>query len=173
MNVNSDRSAASFSVPASNVTTSNFFHRTPTYHSGEPTSMNNAWTRTVSTAAVTWATPDTYSAASPWGSALRWSTAATFSLTANTAPTTGACTLRFFKPGNSGEPATLSLAGLPVPTAGHCAGDFNNDGSVDFFDYLDFVDAFSTNAATADFNHDGSIDFFDYLDFVSAFSLGC
>ena len=173
MNVNSDRSAASFSVPASNVTTSNFFQRTPTYHSGEPTSMNNPWTRTVSTSAVTWATPDTYSVASPWGSALRWSTAATFSLTANTAPTTGACTLSFFKPGNSGEPATLSLAGLPVPAAGHCAGDFNNDGGVDFFDYLDFVDAFSTNAANADFNNDGSIDFFDYLDFVDAFTLGC
>ena len=54
-----------------------------------------------------------------------------------------------------------------------CRADFNMDGSVDFFDYLDFVDAFSTNAANSDFNHDGSIDFFDYLDFVDAFSIGC
>ena len=54
-----------------------------------------------------------------------------------------------------------------------CAADFNGDNSLDFFDYLDFVSAFSSGAATADFNHDNSIDFFDYLDFVDAFSTGC
>jgi hypothetical protein len=54
-----------------------------------------------------------------------------------------------------------------------CTADFNGDASVDFFDYLDFVDAFSTGAARADFNGDGAIDFFDYLDFVDAFSIGC
>ncbi len=54
-----------------------------------------------------------------------------------------------------------------------CPADFNQDGIVDFFDYLDFVDAFSAESAAADFNHDGIIDFFDYLDFVDAFSAGC
>ena len=54
-----------------------------------------------------------------------------------------------------------------------CAADFNGDGAVDFFDYLDFVDAFSAGLISADFNGDGAIDFFDYLDFVDAFSLGC
>jgi hypothetical protein len=54
-----------------------------------------------------------------------------------------------------------------------CKADFNNDLSVDFFDYLDFVDAFSSNDIRADFNGDLSIDFFDYLDFVDAFSIGC
>ena len=54
-----------------------------------------------------------------------------------------------------------------------CPADFNEDGSVDFFDYLDFVDAFSSNLPSADFNHESSIDFFDYLDFVDAFSIGC
>lgn len=57
----------------------------------------------------------------------------------------------------------------PIP----CQADFNNDCAVDFFDYLDFVDAFSTNAPEADFNLDGTIDFFDYLDFVDVFSIGC
>ena len=51
--------------------------------------------------------------------------------------------------------------------------DFNGDGSVDFFDYLDFVDAFSSGLPAADFNADGAIDFFDYLDFVDVFSSGC
>ena len=54
-----------------------------------------------------------------------------------------------------------------------CTADFNGDSSVDFFDYLDFVNAFSTGDVRADFNHDGAIDFFDYLDFVDAFSVGC
>ncbi len=54
-----------------------------------------------------------------------------------------------------------------------CAADFNCDSTVDFFDYLDFVDSFSSNLAAADFNGDSTIDFFDYLDFVDAFSIGC
>ncbi len=55
----------------------------------------------------------------------------------------------------------------------YCLADFNGDENVDFFDYLDFVDAFSSGDGTADFNGDFSIDFFDYLDFVDAFSTGC
>ena len=54
-----------------------------------------------------------------------------------------------------------------------CAADFNHDGVIDFFDYLDFVNAFATRQAAGDYNHDGVIDFFDYLDFVQAFSIGC
>lgn len=54
-----------------------------------------------------------------------------------------------------------------------CPPDFNCDASVDFFDYLDFVAAFSANDPGADFNADTSIDFFDYLDFVASFSTGC
>ncbi len=61
------------------------------------------------------------------------------------------------------DPATLSV----------CAANFNCDNAVDFFDYLDFVDAFSANSPESDFNHDSAIDFFDYLDFVDAFSTGC
>jgi hypothetical protein len=54
-----------------------------------------------------------------------------------------------------------------------CLADFNRDGSLDFFDYLDFVAAFASTSSAADFNHDSIVDFFDYLDFVNAFSLGC
>ncbi len=54
-----------------------------------------------------------------------------------------------------------------------CDADFNGDGVVDFFDYLDFVQAFAANASEADFNADGVIDFFDYLDFVQVFAAGC
>jgi hypothetical protein len=54
-----------------------------------------------------------------------------------------------------------------------CAADYNGDFSSDFFDYLDFVDDFSSGRPMADFNADQAIDFFDYLDFVDAFSSGC
>ncbi len=54
-----------------------------------------------------------------------------------------------------------------------CFADFNNDGIVDTFDYLDFVQQFSVGNVTADINTDGAVDFFDYLDFVAAMSEGC
>lgn len=54
-----------------------------------------------------------------------------------------------------------------------CRADFNNDGTADFFDYLDFVSAFAAEEPAADFNGDSTVDFFDYLDFVSAFAAGC
>ena len=56
---------------------------------------------------------------------------------------------------------------------GPCPADFNGDGQVDFFDYLDFVAAFAEEDPSADFNGDGQVDFFDYLDFVAAFAEGC
>ncbi len=62
---------------------------------------------------------------------------------------------------------------MVVTRAATCAADFNIDGTVDFFDYLDFVDAFASALPSADFNQDTVIDFFDYLDFVDAFSIGC
>ncbi len=62
---------------------------------------------------------------------------------------------------------------LAVSLSVVCAADFNADGVVDFFDYLDFVAEFSGNTTSADFNADQIVDFFDYLDFVASFSSGC
>ena len=61
--------------------------------------------------------------------------------------------------------------GIPDACEADCPADWNGDGQVDFFDYLDFVQDF--NDDNADFNHDGQTDFFDYLDFVAAFDEGC
>jgi hypothetical protein len=57
----------------------------------------------------------------------------------------------------------------------HSMADVNQDGSVDFFDYLDFYDFFyfPLKDPRADVNNDRVIDFFDYLDFTDAFSSGC
>jgi hypothetical protein len=74
----------------------------------------------------------------------------------------------------------LGLTRAQTPTIGpleatspYCPADFNNDLVVDLFDYLDFIDAFATQATDADFNADTVVDIFDYLDFVAAFAAGC
>ncbi len=54
-----------------------------------------------------------------------------------------------------------------------CNADFNSDGVIDLFDYLDFVDVFSTGVPDSDYNADGVVDFFDYLDYVDQFAAGC
>ena len=64
------------------------------------------------------------------------------------------------------EDMEISFGGAPP-----CDADWNGDGQVDFFDYLDFVQDF--NDDNADYNRDGQTDFFDYLDFVADFDAGC
>jgi hypothetical protein len=54
-----------------------------------------------------------------------------------------------------------------------CVAEFDCNGSVDFFDYLDFVQAFSDEDSRADLNADARVDFFDYLDFIQSFEAGC
>ena len=71
---------------------------------------------------------------------------------------------------HTGLATTANLVAVGIP---HCAADLNNDGIVDWFDYLDFVTAFETAAPAADFNSDGFIDFFDYSDFVDDFNNPC
>ncbi len=94
---------------------------------------------------------------------------ATANITISPVAPTGA---RFVTVTNPDGQSATSASALFTVTAG-CSADFNSDTVVDFFDYLDFVAAFSSNNASADFNADTTIDFFDYLDFVAAFSNGC
>ncbi|MFI4915853.1 MAG: GC-type dockerin domain-anchored protein [Phycisphaerales bacterium JB060] len=54
-----------------------------------------------------------------------------------------------------------------------CRADFNNDGTLDLFDFLDFQSAFARGEPAADFDGDGALTLFDFLDFQSAFSRGC
>jgi hypothetical protein len=68
----------------------------------------------------------------------------------------------------NGKPVVLYGDQDVTFVASHLA-DFNSDGTVDFFDYLDFVAAFDAEDGAADFNGDESVDFFDYLDFVFMF----
>jgi hypothetical protein len=70
----------------------------------------------------------------------------------------------------------LAGAYIAVRWSPACRADFNADGFLDFFDYLDFVACFEgagSPGCDADFNADDFVDFFDYDDFVAAFETGC
>jgi T5SS/PEP-CTERM-associated repeat protein len=60
-----------------------------------------------------------------------------------------------------------------ISIGGVCEADFNNDGLLDFFDVLAFLDAFATGDPQADLNNDGLFDFFDVLAFLNFWSAGC
>jgi hypothetical protein len=47
--------------------------------------------------------------------------------------------------------------------------DVDANGTVDFFDYLDFIQRYTLGGLNADFDGNRVVDFFDYLDFVAAF----
>ena len=72
-----------------------------------------------------------------------------------------------------GCPSSASVAYLDAAIPAPCDADVNTDGVLDFFDYLDFVEAFAAEASSADFNSDNVVDLFDYLDFVEVFASGC
>jgi len=54
-----------------------------------------------------------------------------------------------------------------------CQADMNDDGSLNFFDVSEFLNAFAAGDAAADFNSDGQFNFFDVSEFLNAFSSGC
>ncbi|MEX0877064.1 MAG: GC-type dockerin domain-anchored protein [Phycisphaerales bacterium] len=54
-----------------------------------------------------------------------------------------------------------------------CPGDFNDDGSLNFFDLSGFLSAFNSQDLKADLNGDGVLNFFDLSEFLSRFSQGC
>jgi hypothetical protein len=72
-----------------------------------------------------------------------------------------------FAPDNT--PTTGTIFWDDMAYQQYCASDYNMDGTIDFFDYLDFASDFAGEGENADFNGDAQIDFFDYLDFAQAF----
>ena len=54
-----------------------------------------------------------------------------------------------------------------------CSADLSDDGTLDFFDFSAFLNAFTSGSSEADFNDDGTLNFFDVSLFLGAFSEGC
>ncbi len=164
-NLNSHRSGGSFVVPVPNgVTVTGQGFSDVNYHSGEVYD-NTDWIMNTGTGNVTWSSPQTF-AQNANSNALRWGTMYNYWFEADSAPISRTAGMGLFRPG---FPANLYF-NIQAPS---CRADFNLDSNADFFDYLDFVQAFSENQASSDFNHDGTINFFDYLDYVEAFNVSC
>jgi hypothetical protein len=54
-----------------------------------------------------------------------------------------------------------------------CLADFNADGTVNFFDIADFIDAFNTQDPATDLDDNGQSNFFDVAAFIDAYNAGC
>jgi hypothetical protein len=176
-NQNADRCAGSFSVPISGqVTITNFGFHAPLSHSGEPYS-NDLWDAAATADSVIFATTpyDT----DPNANAIRWGTLYNVRFDASTPPTTGTGTLGLFKPG---DPDSLFVAGIPVPSSGDTPPCYPNcDGSTDapvlnILDFACFLTRFSQGDPWA--NCDGSttppvLNILDFNCFLRQFAAGC
>ncbi|MCA9276232.1 MAG: hypothetical protein KDA29_09420 [Phycisphaerales bacterium] len=67
----------------------------------------------------------------------------------------------------------LQLIDPNAGCAASCTVDFNNDGTLNFFDVSAFLAAYLDNNPAADFNGDGLLNFFDVSAFLVDFSAGC
>ena len=77
---------------------------------------------------------------------------------------------------SNGDPIAMvdSDGQVNIGTIGE-KGDFDRDGDIDFFDFVQFADAYGSEAgdpnynAIGDFNDDGYIDFFDFINFADVY----
>jgi len=173
-NLNSDRSAGSFSVPfPAGGVESDFYFRHPLSHSGEPFS-NAPWTMTKANGRLNFSTESF--GANQNANAIRWGTMYNFGFTANVAPTTGAASIGLFKPGTANAPAAIDAVNLPVPTVPpSCAADFNGDGTANPDDLSDYIACYFSQppCEAADVNNDFNVDPDDLSDFIAIYFAGC
>ncbi len=138
-NMNSHRSARSFSVPvgAGAVITNAGFHDVD-YHSGDGESGvtydGTDWSFAVGSEVVSWSTQTITQ--NPNANALRWGTMYNFRFDADTPPVATSATIGLFR---SGSPTELSVQtlGPDVPTVEPCPWDCGDaNGTVDVVDFL-------------------------------------
>ena len=131
-NINSHRSANSFSVPVPpGVTVSNAGFKDIDYHSGEPYSPTD-WTVSVADGRITWTGADF--ATAPNGNALRFATLYNFWFDASAAPVDATASIGLFRPGAAGTPNQMAttLRSPRAPTTN--PADLNDDGMVNGVD---------------------------------------
>ncbi|MFG0285893.1 MAG: GC-type dockerin domain-anchored protein [Phycisphaerales bacterium JB039] len=72
----------------------------------------------------------------------------------------------------SADPAA-PITGQPETPVDACYADCDGTGTLDFFDFLCFQNAFATGDPYADCDGTGVLDFFDFLCFQNEFAAGC
>jgi len=173
-NLNSDRSAASFSInfPIGGVTDLtdivNVGFNDVNSHSGEPYS-NTDWTTVRTDQAFGWNATQTF-AQNVNANALRWGTSYSFRFDSNMAPVTGTATIGLFKPGT---PTTVLASSIQVPGNNPCVADFNVDGGTDGNDVSAFFNDWEPGLSSADTNRDGGVDGMDVQMFFVHWVAGC
>jgi hypothetical protein len=170
-NMNSDRSARSFTVPTGdNVALTNLAFRDVPYHSGDgPGNVNYSgtdWSSAVAGGELLWST-QTY-AENPSANALRWGTTYTFRFTADSPPQEGDIEVGLFKPGS---PEVLVIPGVgPAPKPG-CDADTNSDNVVDVTDLIAIFSNWGGSNPAADLNDDGAVNVLDLLEVLTNWGL--
>ncbi|MFG0286163.1 MAG: hypothetical protein ACF8R7_17235 [Phycisphaerales bacterium JB039] len=69
--------------------------------------------------------------------------------------------------------AALGAAMFASAASAQCYPDCDGSGTLDFFDFLCFQNAFATGDPYADCDGSGTLDFFDFLCFQNEFAAGC
>ncbi|MCE2654639.1 MAG: hypothetical protein LW650_14695 [Planctomycetaceae bacterium] len=184
MNINSDRSGGSFTVPLpASATVSQIYFHAPASHSGEPYS-NAPWLSSRVGNTITFACEAFASNAN--ANAIRWGTLYNFSFVSNAAPTTGDGVVGLFKPGAE---SGVTAAGIDVPTVppSVCPADIvavgglpPADGLLTGDDFNAFINAFASGDLLADIvaiggtpPGDGLITGDDFNAFIASFAAGC
>jgi hypothetical protein len=67
----------------------------------------------------------------------------------------------------------VSVDNFSITREAGCPVDYNNDGTLDFFDVSAFINAYSAQDPIADLNQDRVFDFFDVSAFLNAYNAGC
>ncbi|MFM8816538.1 MAG: hypothetical protein ACKOHI_01420, partial [Phycisphaerales bacterium] len=157
-NINSHRSARSFSIPVpAGVTITNAGFKDIDYHSGDPYAPTD-WSISVSNGQVTWTGADF--ATAPNGNALRFATLYNFWFDATTGPTQANGAIGLFRPGTAGQPNTMVGIYLCPSSPASNPADLNGDGQVNADDLGELLSQWGTKG-TADLNGDNWVDGID------------
>jgi len=165
-NLNSDRSAGSFSVPVPvGLPVSNIGFHDVDYHSGEVYD-NTDWSTQVGATNVLWQSPESH-IDNPNSNALRWGTMYNYWFTADGPPTDVAATIGLFKPP---FPALVNVT-VPGPAGfDRCNADLDGDNVVGFSDLVQMLSAWGPcPGCPEDLGGDGSVGFADLVLLLSVF----
>ncbi len=182
-NLNSDRGIGSFRIDLPlGAVVSNAEMKQVLCHSGvvaEDANRNAPWTQTVNSDNITWATTNTYSAATPQlGSYIRWGTMYNFRFDVNVAPAaSGNANLGYYKP-LAGYVDTINAAAkvpgtLPPPVCYANCDDSVVPPYLTANDFMCFMNRFAAGESYANCDGVSGLNANDFQCYLNKFATGC